>query len=84
MKIKLTPDPSVLQISSVASAALNSYPACGSMHRKSKAKMMKASLLVLLVALLLHALSAQRAEAGVIPEPVIVPLFPIVLSDCFV
>ena len=74
MKIELTPDASVLQIRSVAYAALNSYPACESLHRKSMAKMMKAGLLVLFVASLLHALSAQRAEAGVIPEPVIVTM----------
>ena len=73
MKIKLTPEISELQIRTVANAALNSPTAFESLYQKRIANM-KASLLILLVALLLHAVSTQRVEAGVIPESVVVSM----------
>jgi len=73
MKLELTPDTSVLQIRSVASEALDSYRSSGSLYQKNMYKM-KSGLLILFVALLLHAVSAQRVEAGVIPESVVVSM----------
>jgi len=73
MKIKLTPEISELQTRTVANAALNSHTASENLYQKRIANM-KASLLILLVALLLHAVSTQRVEAGVIPESVVVSM----------
>ena len=73
MKIKLTQEISELQIRTVPNAALGSYTASENLYQKRIAKM-KASLLILLVALLLHAVSTQRVEAGVIPESVVVTM----------
>jgi len=74
MKLESTPDDaSLLQIRSVANAALDSDTASESLYQNRMAKM-KASLVILLVALLLHAASTQRVEAGVIPESVVVSM----------
>ena len=73
MKIKLTPEISELQIRTVANAALNTHTASDNLYQKRIAKM-KASLLILLAAFLLHAVSTQRVEAGVIPESVVVSM----------
>ncbi len=74
MKLESTTDvDSLLQIRSVAKATLDSDTLSESLYQNHMAKM-KASLLILLAALLLLATSTQRVEAGVIPESVVVSM----------
>jgi hypothetical protein len=74
MKLESThDDASLLKIRSVANAALDPDTASESLCQNRMAKM-KASLIILLVALLLNAVSTQRVEAGVILESVVVSM----------
>ena len=74
MKLEPTTDvDSLLRIRSAANTALDTDTASESLYQNRMAKM-KASLLILLVALLLNAISTQRVEAGVIPESVVVSM----------
>lgn len=73
MQIKLEPQAPVIQIRTVANAVQDSHSSCGSQQQNSMAKM-KASLLILLAALILHAASAQQAQAGVFSESDVVSI----------
>ena len=69
----MTPDTSLLRISPAAQVALISDPITNSLYQKSTVKM-KTRLFVFLAVVLLLAISAQRVEAGVFSESVVVSM----------